>query len=115
MKVKSQQKMKRESGQYIGAFAMYGYRKDPDDKNHLIIDKYAAGIIESIFEWKVDGYSFEAIADRLNGMGVLSPMEYKRANGEKFTTGFRTKKRSKWSAQAVRRILMDETYICSSF
>ena len=111
VKVKSQQKMKRESGQYIGAFAMYGYRKDPDDKNHLIIDKYAAGIIESIFEWKVDGYSFEAIADRLNGMGVLSPMEYKRSNGEKFTTGFRTKKRSKWSAQAVRRILMDETYI----
>ena len=111
VKVKSQQKMKRESGQYIGAFAMYGYVKDPDNKNHLIIDKYAAGIVESIFEWKVDGYSFEAIADRLNGRGVLSPMEYKKANGEKFSTGFRTKARSKWSAQAVRRILMDETYI----
>lgn len=50
VKVKSQQKMKRENGQYIGAFAMYGYRKDTDDKNHLIIDKYAAGIVESIFE-----------------------------------------------------------------
>lgn len=110
-KVKSQQKVMRESDQYSGAFAMYGYRKDPDAKNRLIIDRYAAGIVESIFDWKVDGYSFEAIADRLNGMGVLSPMEYKKSNGEKFTTGFRTKKRSKWSAQAVRRILMDETYI----
>lgn len=35
----------------------------------------------------VDGYSFEAIADRLNGMGVLSPMEYKKSNVEKFSTG----------------------------
>ena len=110
VKVKSQQKMKRESGQYIGAFAMYGYMKDPDDKNHLIIDKYAAGIVESIFEWKVDGYSFKAIAERLNDMGVLSPLEYKKSNGEKFKTGFHTRKRGKWSAQAVRRILMDETY-----
>ena len=74
IKVKSQQKMKRESGQYIGAFAMYGYRKDPDDKNHLIVDRYAAGIVLSIFEWKVEGYSFEAIAEKLNGMGVLSPL-----------------------------------------
>ena len=110
VKVKSQQKMMRESGKHIGAFAVYGYRKDPDDKNHLVVDRYAAGIVESIFEWKVDGYSFKAIADRLNGMGILSPMEYKKSNGEKFNTGFRTKKRSRWSAQTVRRILMDETY-----
>lgn len=111
VKVKSQQKMKRESGQYIGAFAMYGYMKDPDDKNRLIVDRYAAGIVESIFEWKVDGYSFEAIAERLNDMGILSPMEYKKSKGEKFKTGFHTRKRGRWSAQAVRRILMDETYI----
>lgn len=111
VKVKSQQKMKRESGQYIGAFAIYGYLKDPKDKNHLVVDKYAASIVRSIFEWKVDGYSFDAIAQRLNGMGVLSPMEYKRSNGENFCTGFRTKARGKWSAVAVRRILMDESYI----
>jgi hypothetical protein len=110
MKVKSQQKVKRESGQYIGAFTMYGYRKDPENKNHLVVDKYAAGIVRSIFEWKVEGYSFEAIAEKLNGMGILSPMEYKRSNGEHFNTGFKTNVRSKWSAVAVRRILMDETY-----
>lgn len=110
VKVKSQQKVKRENGQFIGAFATYGYLKDPVDKNHLIVDKYAAGIVLSIFEWKVEGYSFEAIADKLNGMGVLSPLEYKKANGEKFNTGFRTRTRGKWSAVAIRRILMNETY-----
>lgn len=110
MKVKSQQKMKRENGQYIGAFAMYGYRKDPKNKNHLVVDEYAAGIVQSIFEWKIDGYSFEGIAKQLNERGILSPMEYKLANGERFCTGFRTGVRGKWSAVAVRRILMNETY-----
>ena len=111
VKVRSQKKIKRESGQYVGAFTVYGYRKDPEDKNHLIVDSYAAGIVRNIFEWKMDGYSFEGIADRLNQMGVLSPMEYKLANGEKFSTGFQTTNRKKWSAVAIRRILMDETYI----
>ena len=111
VKVRSQKKIKRESGQYVGAFTVYGYRKDPEDKNHLIVDSYAAGIVRNIFEWKMDGYSFEGIADRLNQMGVLSPMEYKLANGEKFSTGFQTSNRKKWSAVAIRRILMDETYI----
>lgn len=110
LKVKSQQKIKRERGQYIGAFAMYGYRKDPENRNHLIVDEYAAGIVRHIFEWKISGYSFEGIAGKLNENGVLSPMEYKLANGEKFCTGFRKGIRGKWSAVAVRRILMNETY-----
>ena len=36
------------------------------NKNHLIVDRYAASIVQSIFEWKVDGYRFEAIAEKLN-------------------------------------------------
>ncbi len=111
VKVKSQQKMKRENGQYIGAFAMYGYVKDPEDKNHLIVDEYAASIVKSIFRWKIEGFSFDSIAEKLNDMGVLSPMEYKKSNGENFCTGFKTNIRSKWSAVAIRRILMNETYI----
>ncbi|MCD7717199.1 MAG: recombinase family protein [Lachnospiraceae bacterium] len=109
-KVKSHQKIKREKGQFIGAFAVYGYVKDPENKNRLVTDKYAAGIVQSIFDWKLEGYSFEAIADRLNGLGILSPMEYKRSNGEKFSTGFHTGIRTKWSAVAVKRILTNEIY-----
>ncbi len=109
-KVKSHQKIKREKGQFIGAFAVYGYVKDPENKNHLVVDKYAAGIVQSIFDWKMEGYSFEAIAEKLNGLGILSPMEYKKSNGEKFSTGFHTGIRTKWSAVAVKRILTNETY-----
>lgn len=109
-KVKSHQKIKREKGEFIGAFTVYGYRKDCRNKHRLIPDEYAAQIIRNIFTWKTDGMSTLAIAERLNGLGILSPMEYKKSKGEKYTTGFRTGIKAKWSAVAVRRILVNEIY-----
>lgn len=109
-KVRSHQQVKREKGDFIGAFAVYGYRKDPENINHLLADDYAAGIVKKIFAWKIAGLSNLAIADKLNGMGVLSPMEYKKSQGQKFSTAFSTNVKAKWSAVAVKRILINELY-----
>lgn len=109
-KVKSSQRAKREQGKFIGPFAVYGYRKSAEDKNRLCPDDYAAQIIRNIFAWKLEGMSAQAIAQRLNGLGVLSPMEYKKSLGENYSTSFRTKTTAKWSAVAVNRILANEMY-----
>lgn len=110
-KVRSHQQVKRERGDFIGAFAVYGYRKDPGNVNHLLVDEYAAGIVKKIFAWKIAGLSNLAIAEELNGRGILSPMEYKKSQGEKFSTGFVTHIKAKWSAVAVKRILTNELYM----
>lgn len=110
-KVRSHQKIKREKGDFIGAFAAYGYKKSEENKNLLVPDDYAAGIVRKIFAWKMEGYSSLAIAALLDGMGVLSPMEYKKVQGEKFRTGFATGVQTKWSSVAVKRILTNENYI----
>ena len=78
-KVRSHQKIKREKGEFIGAFAPYGYCKDPENKNCLVIDSYAADIVRKIFSWKIDGFSLGAIAEKLNVRHVQSPKEYKKA------------------------------------
>ncbi len=109
-KVKSQQKIKREQGKFIGAFAVYGYKKSAEDKNKLCPDGYAADIVRKIFMWKQEGMSAFAIARRLNELGIRSPMEYKRSRGEKFFTSFQTNITAKWSAAAVKRILTNEVY-----
>lgn len=109
-KVRSHQQVKREKGDFIGAFAVYGYRKNPNNVNHLLVDEYAAGIVKKIFAWKIDGLSNLAIAEKLDGMGILSPMEYKKSQGEKFSTGFVTHVKARWSAVAVKRILTNELY-----
>lgn len=109
-KVRSHLKMKREKGDFTGAFAFFGYKKSCENRNRLVPDDYAAAIVKKIFAWKIDGYSNLAIAGLLNGFGILSPMEYRKMRGEKFQTGFATGIQSKWSAVAVKRILTNENY-----
>ena len=76
--------MKRERGEFIGAFAPYGYRKDPENKNCLMVDDYAADIVRKVFSWKIEGFSLGAIAEKLNMRHIQSPKEYKQSNGENY-------------------------------
>lgn len=110
-KVRSQLAIKRKNGDFVGSFACYGYMKDPADHNRLIIDPEAAEIVRSIFTWKIQGLSAERIADKLNSQGIPCPMEYKRGQGLKVSTNFRTNDRAKWSPVTVLRILKNEVYV----
>ncbi|MBQ3257224.1 MAG: recombinase family protein [Oscillospiraceae bacterium] len=110
VKIRSQLEVKRKSGQYIGSFATFGYMKDEQNKNKLVVDQYAADIVRDIFKWKLEGVSPQDIAEGLNKIGVLSPMEYKRSLGMKYTTTFKTNAKALWSAAAVLRILKNPVY-----
>ena len=101
---------RREHGYHIGAFAPFGYQKDPAMKGHLIIDPEAAPIVKEIFSLFADGYGKSAIAKILNNRGVPNPTEYKRQHG------FRYKQPAKvastlWKYPAIRDILTNEVYI----
>lgn len=111
IKVRSQLEIKRKKGDFIGSFAVYGYWKDPSDRHKLVVDEYAAAVIRDIFRWKLEGASQQRIADRLNGRGELSPMEYKRFCGLQYKSGFHVKPKAKWTAVAISRILRNEFYV----
>lgn len=110
-KVKSQLEVKRKNGECIAPFALYGYRKAEYNKNQLVIDEYAADIVRRIFEWKMDGMAVSAIAEKLNGLGVLSPKEYKKSIGSNYKGGFSGAVKSMWSSSTVKRILSNEVYL----
>ena len=104
-------KMKRERGEFIGAFATYGYKKDPNDKNSLLIDEEAAEVVRSIYHWFVhEGYSKMGIAKRLNSMGEPNPEAYKKKKGFKYNNPNSSKNDGLWSASTVARILQNEIY-----
>lgn len=84
--------------------------KSEDIRNKIIVDEYAGKIVRDIFEWKKEGMSQHAISDKLNRMGILSPMEYKQANGLNFATSFKVNSQAKWSSQTIGRILRNEIY-----
>ena len=111
VKIRSQLEIKRKNGQFLGAFAAYGYFKDPQDKNSLVVDEYVAEVVREIFAWKVQGVSPQDIADRLNVGGILSPLEYKRSLGMKCSTPLQTNLKASWSAASVIRLLKNPIYI----
>jgi len=110
-KIRSQLSIKRQKGEFIGPFTAYGYHKDPLNHNKLVVDENAAQIVRDVFKWKIKGMSQQGIADKLNGLGVLCPLEHKKSNGSKYTTVFNVNSAAKWTAVAVGRILKNEIYI----
>ena len=110
IKIRSQLDTKRKKGDFVGAFAVFGYKRSESNNNRLVVDDTAADVVKMIFQWKLDGQSAEAIAKKLNVLGIPSPMAYKKLQGLNFSTSFAVSGNTKWSAMAVFRILKDETY-----
>ncbi len=111
IKVRSQLEVKRRAGEYLSAFAVYGYRKSTENKNKLMIDPCAAEIVRRIFEWKISGMAASAIAKKLNDLYILSPREYKKSLGLNYQGGFFGENEARWSSSAVKRILTNEVYL----
>ena len=99
---------KRRNGQYIGAFAPYGYVKHPKDKHQLIIDPDAAEIVKLVFSLFLKGTSKRATALYLNEHGVPSPSAYKLQKGIPVST--RGYDDPMWGARMIHSILTNPTY-----
>lgn len=111
VKTRSALQAKRQNGDYVGACPIYGYQRDPENKNHLIPDEYAARVVRDIYRLRINGASADRIATELNRLGVLSPLAYKISKGLPHPTGgCADHPGAKWSAVTVIRILRDETY-----
>lgn len=108
--IKSVLTNRRENGMHIGAFALYGYKKDPDQKGHLIIDEPAAVIVRKVFTWFSQGYGKTAIARMLNDQGIPNPTEYKRQQGLRYKQPDR-KNSTLWKYFAISDMLVNEIYI----
>lgn len=111
IKIRSTLEVKRRSGDFVGSFAAFGYRKDPENRHKLAVDDYAADVVRDIFRWKLDGYSAVEISRQLNRRGIPAPMTYKRLQGLPYSTPFHIKEESDWSAGMVLRILKNPVYI----
>lgn len=99
-KVRTALTVKKVNGKFIGAFAPFGYRKDPADKNHLVIDEAAAEHVRTIFKEFLAGESMTGIARKLTKNNIPTPSGYKSGANCKCT----------WNDMTVRRILSNPTY-----
>lgn len=102
---------KQRAGEFIGAFASFGYRKSPCDKNRLVPDAEAAEIVRRIFRMFVQGCGKQQIAKALNAEGIPCPAEYKRINGENYQNCNERGGKMHWSYSTINSILHKEIYV----
>lgn len=110
-KVRSAFKVKQKRGEFCGAFASYGYLKDPEDKNHLVVDPVAAEVVRRIFRMTADGVGQVRVARALNDDHIPCPSEYKRMMGMKYANSRRLQETCYWTYSTVHKILRNEIYI----
>ena len=96
-------------GEFIGAFASYGYRKDPADGHRIVVDPEAAGVVREIFRRQLEGQGDTAITRWLNAAGVPSPGCYRYQKGIILDKRFARYK--PWLVQSVKDILRNEVYL----
>ena len=101
---------RRKNGFHIGAFPLYGYKKDPEQKGHLIIDEEAAAVVREVFVLFSQGYGKTAIARMLNDRGIPNPTEYKRLHGLRYQQP-KKKNSTLWKYFAIADMLTTDMYI----
>lgn len=103
-KINSVLQSKRSLGEYLGT-PPYGYKKDPNNKYHLVIDEEASSIVKLIYEKYLLGYGTMQIADYLSKNKIPIPSDYnKRKRGAKsLSYGL-------WQQSTIRFILSNEIY-----
>ena len=107
-KIKAQARQAMKDGEYIGARAPYGYRKDPENCHKLLIDPEAAEVVFQIFQWAYEHVGLNDIARRLNEQGIQTPSHRKRVTGE--ITHENLVGSGKWQTRTVAKILDSEVY-----
>ena len=108
--IKATLDMQRKKGLWVGAFAPYGYIKNPDDKHHLIIDEEAAEVVRYIYQLYISGYGKTASARILNEKRIPNPATYRQQHGQPFRCSYKICANI-WRHFTVGHILNNEVYI----
>lgn len=76
-KIRSTFVAKRENGEYLCGFALYGYERDQVNRGKLLIDPEAAKVVKQIFQCYLEGMTCTTITAKLNEQGIPNPTTYK--------------------------------------
>ncbi len=100
-----------KEGKRVSPSVPYGYRRDPEDKQHLIVDPEAAKVVQRIFRMTIEGKGLNPIADTLTADRVLIPSAYAKLHNPEndHSKGFHDPYR--WSNTAVNYILEKQEYM----
>lgn len=95
----------REQGKFIGAFAGYGWKKDPEDHHKLLLDQEPYEVMQMMKDWVLDGATASMVKNKLNELGILSPAGYKKKMGMKLNVAAE-RATFLWSTEMVKHYML---------
>lgn len=114
-KVKAAKRQRAKNGFFISSQAPYGYKQDPTDKNHLVVDDEAAGVVRRIFELALSGFGAVRIAKALKAERIINPSAYKAKNGDtrfsRYNDNQNPDKVYEWCYATIQLIMQDRVYV----
>lgn len=109
-KIRAVWKAKGSAGERIASVPVYGYKKDPDDSKHLIIDEEAAPIVQRIYQMCLSGMGPLQIANKLNVEQILCPSHHLKNIGMCDRTDL-PKNPYSWNCTTIAKILVKRDYL----
>ena len=107
-KIRMSYRSRDYAGEHISNMVIYGYRWDPDNKGHWIVDEEAASVVRHIFQLAAEG----------NGPGEIASILYKeKVEKPSYYRARRTQAECLpenpygWESTTIRRLLVSEEYL----
>ena len=110
-KTKAAKKAKARDGQFIGSKVPFGYKIDPNDRHHLIVDEPAAQVVKRIFRLASEGVGYNKMAKIFREEKVLTPIAYFNLNNPDYFKSDYWRKEFDWHVTSIRAILNNEVYL----
>ena len=110
-KIRAVLKAKAERGERVGTQIPYGYKKDPEMKGHLLIDKETAPVVKMIYDLCAACNGPRIIAIMLKEKKILKPSAYSYQKSGKYGCVTDTEDIYGWSDRTVAGILDNEVYL----
>jgi len=100
-KIRSAFKARMKSGDFIGPFAPFGYRRCPENRHKLITDRKTAEIVKRIFSESAEGRTPKEICRKLDSEGIPTPLDFRKD----------LPKSRNWNSATVLKILKNPVYL----
>ena len=107
-KIRTALRTMQKEGKWVGGCPPYGYKVDPEDKNHLVVDEEEGEVVKRIFSLFYSGYKINQIRDILNKekvptFSVSRNRSFERSGNGGNIYGF-------WSSTTIKKMLKNRLY-----
>ena len=110
-KTKSAKRAKAKEGQYIGSRPPFGYKLDPKDRHHLVVDEPAAETVRRIFRLAAQGVGYNRMTKIFREEKLLTPIAYFNQHNPDYYKSDYWRGDFDWHVTSIRVILDNEVYL----